>query len=60
MISTELLGNLLKTPRTLMPPPPPSTVTAGCTATSGEISELFEIYMQMGKNFEIFIYDAIV
>ncbi len=30
--------------------PPPSTVTAGCSARSGEISELYEIYRQLGKN----------
>jgi hypothetical protein len=48
MISTELLGSLLKTPGTLTPAPPtPPTVSAGSS-----ISELFEIYIQKGKFFE--------
>ncbi len=29
--------------------PPPPTVTAGCSAPSGKISELFEIYMREKK-----------
>ncbi len=38
---------------------PPTPVTAGCCPPSGKISELFEIYIQMGKICAILTYGAI-